>query len=694
MKRTITLAFSAIILSLNIFAQVPQTMNFQGILKDADGLPVNDTKFMEFRIYSVETGGTVLWTEQHLNVGITDGLFSVTLGENTPFPNTNFFIVYPEVFITFVVGGEEMLPRQKFNSVPYSIRTKNADFAQESDESYYSYYAENAGQLNGLNSNFYVQQDGSGNATIDGIMTADAYEGDGSSLTNLPPTPDTDWTEGTDKVYNLTDNIGIGTASPDAPLHVMGRIYQDGLYYGTYFGLEVGGTITSATMYNTAFGRRALYANNNGDYNLALGSYAAYNNTSGGGNIAIGYNSLYTNTVGSQNIAIGRCSSYNGADYTSSIAIGDSAFYDHGDYSTEGGIAIGQNAARQGAGSRATVIGFETVIQNTTGYNLTAVGWKALRNNTSGRYNTAVGTVAMEDNTSGQRNTSTGYASLAYNVDGDYNSAYGTYSLNSNISGSSNSAFGDYALQDATGNRNSAFGSSSSAYVTTGSYNSSLGVSSLSGNTEGDYNTAIGYRAYYSNYPYNTTYDNSTAVGHYAPITNSNQVRIGNSSVTSIGGYTSWSNLSDGRFKQNVKENVPGLDFILKLKPVTYNLDVDKLNNFLHIPDSVQNISKLKNYANEKSNIQYTGFIAQEVEETANELGFDFSGIDKPQNEESHYSLRYAEFVVPLVKAVQELNDNNTALEDQLLEQKLLIEQQNQLIIQLSDRIEKIEDSK
>ena len=40
----------------------------------------------------------------------------------------------------------------------------------------------------------------------------------------------------------------------------------------------------------------------------------------------------------------------------------------------------------------------------------------------------------------------------------------------------------------------------------------------------------------------------------------------------------------------------------------------------------------------------------------ANELNFDFSGIDKPKNENDHYALRYAEFVVPLVKAVQELN--------------------------------------
>jgi hypothetical protein len=57
-----------------------------------------------------------------------------------------------------------------------------------------------------------------------------------------------------------------------------------------------------------------------------------------------------------------------------------------------------------------------------------------------------------------------------------------------------------------------------------------------------------------------------------------------------------------------------------------------------------------------QENIRYTGFIAQEVEKAAKDVGYDFSGVDSPQNEQSLYGLRYAEFTVPLVKAVQELN--------------------------------------
>jgi hypothetical protein len=50
----------------------------------------------------------------------------------------------------------------------------------------------------------------------------------------------------------------------------------------------------------------------------------------------------------------------------------------------------------------------------------------------------------------------------------------------------------------------------------------------------------------------------------------------------------------------------------------------------------------------------YTGFLAQEVEAAAQSIGYEFSGVDAPKNENDFYGFRYSEFVVPLVKAVQE----------------------------------------
>jgi hypothetical protein len=128
---------------------------------------------------------------------------------------------------------------------------------------------------------------------------------------------------------------------------------------------------------------------------------------------------------------------------------------------------------------------------------------------------------------------------------------------------------------------------------------------------------------------------------------------------------------------------VPGLSFISKLRPVTYTLDATNLDHFLHRNSSAEKqvAGKAKEVMDkalkEKEQIRYTGFVAQEVEKSAKELGFKFSGIDAPKNENSVYGLRYAEFVVPLVKAVQE--------------QQTIIEKQQQQIDGLKKELQLIE---
>jgi hypothetical protein len=83
--------------------------------------------------------------------------------------------------------------------------------------------------------------------------------------------------------------------------------------------------------------------------------------------------------------------------------------------------------------------------------------------------------------------------------------------------------------------------------------------------TNGDQNTFVGYDADANN----SGFGNSTALGNGSRITASNQVRIGNSSVTSIGGYVAWTDLpSDVRFKKNIKENVPAYNSLINCAPL------------------------------------------------------------------------------------------------------------------------------
>jgi hypothetical protein len=146
-----------------------------------------------------------------------------------------------------------------------------------------------------------------------------------------------------------------------------------------------------------------------------------------------------------------------------------------------------------------------------------------------------------------------------------------------------------------------------------------------------------------------------------------------------------WTTFSDGRFKIKVEENIYGLDFILKLRPVSYNTDISALNTFI----GADRIRQIKESRGEKisqhdigssPSIRHTGFIAQEVEKVAKELGFNFSGVDTPKNEKDIYGIRYAEFVVPLVKAVQELN--------------LKSEEQLKMINDLKKKLEELKRSK
>jgi hypothetical protein len=263
----------------------------------------------------------------------------------------------------------------------------------------------------------------------------------------------------------------------------------------------------------------------------------------------------------------------------------------------------------------------------------------AIGNNAIGNqawYNTAIGSKSQRSSTTGTKNTSVGAYSLYKCIACNDNVAVGYRALYSNLYSHFNIAVGENSLT-----------------LATGGWNTALGYESGSSITNSEECTFVGWQA---NQTQVGQYINSTALGANSRITASAQVRIGSSGVTSIGGFANYTNVSDGRYKKNILSDVPGLAFINKLNPVTYNLDVTSISKFLNENETTEASKAL---IKAKEQIRYSGFIAQDVEQSANELNYDFSGVDKPQNETSLYGLRYAEFTVPLVKAVQELSAQN-----------------------------------
>jgi hypothetical protein len=186
-------------------------------------------------------------------------------------------------------------------------------------------------------------------------------------------------------------------------------------------------------------------------------------------------------------------------------------------------------------------------------------------------------------------------------------------------------------------------------------------------------------------------YYNVIAIGQGTVVSGPSAAVFGNPATASYSGYANWSNISDVRYKKNIRENVPGLDFITKLRPITYNIDATSLDAFLHKNDNKERkmadaARMIHNKAlQEKEAITYTGFSAQEVEATAKQLGFNFSGVDAPKNENGVYGLRYADFVVPLVKAVQEQQKTIEQLSLQLeqIKNPVIVVKQQQMIDQL-----------
>lgn len=323
-------------------------------------------------------------------------------------------------------------------------------------------------------------------------------------------------------------------------------------------------------------------------------------------------------------------------------------------------VAIGYYALSANTSSNNTAIGNSSLASNTSGQQNTSVGSYNLYAITTGAYNTSVGAYTLNSATTGSENVAIGQGTLRSITTASYNAAYGNAALNQNTA-SNNNAFGYRALYNNTsGTPNSAFGYNALLGNTTGSNNVALGNSALAVNTTGSGNTAIGDNAGPGGG--STNLSNTGAFGYGATVTASNNIVIGNTSIISIGGQVSWTAFSDGRYKRNIKENIPGLAFIKLLRPITYTIDATAIDEVTR-PENRSAITATELTAlKEKGQIKYTGFVAQEVEASAKQLGFDFSGVKEPQNDKDLYGLRYAEFVVPLVKAVQELSGANDSL--------------------------------
>jgi hypothetical protein len=476
-------------------------------------------------------------------------------------------------------------------------------------------------------------------------------------------------------ISGLTVGKGTGSATAMTVLGAGAGNSTNTGGYGTFVGYQSGYTNTSGQ--NCSFiGVQSGYFNTTGSYNTALGAgaYASNSTTAtGSNNTAVGGQALYSNTTASNNTAVG----YQ-AGYVSTGASNTYLGYRTGYTQTSGTLntLIGHNSGNgvSGAnsynvgvgaftfsnlstGSQNTAMGYGALFSNTTTDNNTAVGYSAGYSNTTGGIE-AFGYQALDGNTTGFANVAMGNQAMRYNTTGGYNTAIGREALKANTTASQNTAVGYLAAAlnqtgqnitsigwqagyNVTGNDNIFIGSAAGAYstpLTSGSQNIYIGPYSIPSSATVTYETAIGY--------------NVTGKG-------TNTFTFGRAGSQVWNTFTSnnaWTQSSDARLKTNVQDYNLGLDFITKLRPVTYQ--------WLPSNEIPQELTDHHSEKNQKdTEVVMEGFLAQEVKAALDDLGVtQYSGWS--EGRDGSQAISREMLIIPLINAVKELNAKITALEN------------------------------
>lgn len=399
--------FSIIIILLTAFvinAQVPQLINYQAILTDMDGNPIDGSRSIQFKIYDSEVNGDAQWSETHV-VTVSNGFFSVLLGSTTPIPYPVFDGTDKYLSIQ-VENDPEMTPRKRLVSVGYSMRSYDADKVDGQDAS----ALVQQGEANSI-STIMIQDNAVTTVKIspDIISSISSVSNDGGNIdliagSNVTITPDDannritisaspgvggddlgnhtatqninlngNWLSGDGGykgVYvNANGNVGIGTADPTAQLYVSGIdgvVFEGNIRSGI---IPKEGQGTRLMWYPRKAAFRAGYINGNqwdadsiGNYSTAMGQNSLasgeYSTSMGEETKASGYAAV---AMGSQTTASGNYSTALGigseASGFNSTALGDETEAS-GEISLSSGIwSIASGALSIAMGARATARG-------------------------------------------------------------------------------------------------------------------------------------------------------------------------------------------------------------------------------------------------------------------------------------------------------------------------------------------------
>jgi hypothetical protein len=314
-----------------------------------------------------------------------------------------------------------------------------------------------------------------------------------------------------------------------------------------------------------------------------------------------------------------------------------------------------------------TAFGVGALDAITTGDANTSIGNGTLTGNTSGSNNIAIGKAAINAADTESHNLAIGLNALSGSIaGGEYNLAVGNYAGDAITTSDHNclmgyQAGGSITLANSDGSSvngsNACFGNYAGSSITSGYQNTCIGMQAGAGEgdgigtdpTNGTRNILIGP---FANTSGSADVSHAIAIG-YAISTGSNNFVFGKASNVVLNDFdtdANWSRSSDVRKKRNINSQGLGLDFINDLR--TVNFQWKPSNEF---PKEWDDYSEENNM---NLDVVMHGFIAQEVKEALDKHAKDqdknFSGWTVGKDGMQNTSREM--FVIPLIKAVQELS--------------------------------------
>lgn len=202
-------------------AGIAKMLNYQGKLTNLTNIPQPDGSYnFTISVYDIESGGSCLWTwkgtcgsKQAVAVNVSNGIFSVMLGDTATYTGTNALTLdfnSDAYYLSVDVGGDgEMSPRKRIGAVGYAYNADTVDGKNETD------FALLAGRNGG--------QTLIGGTAANNILT---FQGNSAASSNTLTDPAIQLKVGdsgsTMAITILNNgNVGIGDTSPDTLLDLL-----------------------------------------------------------------------------------------------------------------------------------------------------------------------------------------------------------------------------------------------------------------------------------------------------------------------------------------------------------------------------------------------------------------------------------------------------------------------------------------